>query len=163
MYGSDEPERAAGALRPGALGPEHLEVCLRLDQATLAGLWTPAQWRDELSDGQRLKRALWRGPDLVAMACGWLVLDELHITLLAVHPAQRRRGLGSRVLRDLLAEARRRGAAAATLEVNAANTAARGLYDRLGFRIRGRRRGYYRDGGDALIQWTSLGGPEEAG
>nr|WP_225867630.1 GNAT family N-acetyltransferase [Cyanobium sp. NIES-981] len=150
-------------MRPGNLGPEHLDACLALDRASLEGLWTPAQWCAELRDGQRLKRALWRGPDLLAMACGWLVVDELHITLVAVQPAERRRGLGSQVLRDLLAEARRRGAGAATLEVHASNGAALGLYSRLGFRIHGRRRGYYRDGADALIQWASLTEPAGPG
>jgi ribosomal-protein-alanine N-acetyltransferase len=90
------------------------------------------------------------------MACGSLVLDELHITLVAVRPARRRQGLGGRVLQHLLREARRRGARAATLEVAATNTAALGLYSQLGFRIQGRRRGYYRDGDDALIQWAPL-------
>jgi ribosomal-protein-alanine N-acetyltransferase len=177
MYGSDAPGSGLGGsvptgsagaageragpepLQRGSLGPDHLEACLALDGASLDGLWTPAQWRAELSDGQRLKRALWRGPQLVAMACGSLVLDELHITLVAVRPSQRRQGLGSRVLQDLLSEARRRGAGAATLEVAATNAAALGLYSQLGFRILGRRRGYYRDGADALIQWATLTAP----
>ena len=59
--------------------------------------------------------------------------------------------------------ARCRGAVSATLEVAAGNMAALALYRAAGFTTRGRRRGYYRDGGDALIQWAALTGPGEPG
>lgn len=142
--------------RPAALAPQDLEACLALDAASLGGLWSAEQWRRELEDGQRPGLGLRRGDALLAMACGWLVLDELHITLVAVDPHHRRRGLGRRVLLELLAEGRRLGAERATLEVAADNQAALVLYDRCGFRTAGVRRRYYRDGSDALIQWTHL-------
>ena len=138
------------------LGPDHLEVCLRLDAACLDGLWSPEQWRIELQDGQRPGLGLHCNDVLLAMACGWLVLDELHITLVAVDPCHRRRGLGGWVLRGLLAEGRRLGAERATLEVSAGNVAAQALYGHCGFRTAGVRRRYYRDGSDALIQWARL-------
>jgi ribosomal-protein-alanine N-acetyltransferase len=84
------------------------------------------------------------------------VLDELHITLVAVDPGHRRRGLGRRVLEELMACAIRRGATRATLEVAAGNGPGQGLYEALGFRTAGIRRGYYRNGEDALIQWINL-------
>ena len=90
------------------------------------------------------------------MACGWLVLDELHITLVAVAPEQRRLGLGGRVLEALLEIARASGALHATLEVAPGNGAAVALYRRCGFLDGGLRRGYYRNGDDALIQWLQL-------
>ncbi len=99
-----------------------------------------------------------RGSELVAVASGWLILDELQILLVLVHPAQRRIGLARMVLSELMREGQERGASGATLEVAASNTAALGLYGSLGFRSTGRRRGYYRDGQDALIQWCQLQG-----
>ena len=90
------------------------------------------------------------------MASGWLVVDELHITLVAVAPDQRRRGLGRRVLQELMAAARERGASRATLEVAAGNGPGIALYGALGFRTAGIRHGYYRNGEDALIQWVNL-------
>jgi ribosomal-protein-alanine N-acetyltransferase len=92
----------------------------------------------------------------VALACGWLVVDELHITAVAVDPAQRRQGLGRQVLELLLAQAAARGAAHATLEVAAGNAAALALYGRCGFSTAGVRRAYYRNGDDALVQWRRL-------
>ena len=93
---------------------------------------------------------------LIALACGWLVLDELQIGAVAVMPDQRRQGHGERALRALLQEAGRRGALNATLEVSSSNTAATALYQRCGFATAGIRRGYYRNGDDALIQWLRL-------
>ena len=138
------------------LGVADLGACLALDQAALGGLWSQAQWCTELADGRRPGVGLWLGPRLLAMACGWLVVDELHITLVATDPSQRRQGLGRQVLSGLLQQGREAGAAHATLEVAAANAAAVGLYAALGFETAGVRRGYYRNGDDALIQWARL-------
>jgi ribosomal-protein-alanine N-acetyltransferase len=140
-----------------------LEACLALDGRSLGGLWSREQWRRELADGQRPGLGLWRQGRLQAMACGWLILEELHITLVAVDPGQRRRGLGRRVLLELLETARGRGAERATLEVASGNAAALALYHSLGFREAGRRRAYYRNGDDALIQWLQLDNPAGAG
>lgn len=135
---------------------EHLEAVQALDRAALGGLWSATQWQTELADPRRPGCGLWRDGRLLAMACGWLVVDELHITLVAVDPDQRRQGLGRLVLADLLQRARDAGARHATLEVAAVNTAALALYARLGFATAGVRRGYYRNGDDALIQWLRL-------
>lgn len=138
------------------LTPEHLQACLALDRASLGGLWSAAQWQSELADPRRPGMGLWQTDTLVAMASGWLVVDELHITLVAVAPEQRRRGLGRQVLEELLVVARHQGAQHATLEVATTNGAAVALYRSLGFRDAGLRRGYYRNGDDALIQWLRL-------
>lgn len=143
-------------LRQANLTPAHLEDCLALDQASLQGLWNRNQWLGELAEPRRPGVGLWEGKSLVAMASGWLVVDELHITLVAVDPDRRRQGLGRQVLQGLLNHARQQGAAHATLEVASGNIAAVALYRGLGFQDAGLRRGYYRNGEDALIQWLRL-------
>ena len=79
-----------------ALTPADQEHCLALDAAALGGLWTAGQWATELAAPGRPGVGLWEGEVLVAMASGWLILEELHITLVAVDPRCRRRGLGRR-------------------------------------------------------------------
>ena len=59
---------------------EQLEACLALDQQALGGLWNQEQWAAELADGRRPCLGLLQGEQLIALACGWLVVDELHIT-----------------------------------------------------------------------------------
>ena len=147
------PDPDPGLVR---LGPEHLEACLALDQRALDGLWTHEQWSRELGDARRPCLGLLEGQRLIAMACGWLVVDELHITAVAVDPDRRRQGLGSLLLQGLLQMAMEAGALHATLEVAACNHGAMALYGRCGFRTAGVRRGYYRNGDDALIQWLRL-------
>ena len=132
------------------------QAVLELDQRALGGFWTPAQWQVELDDPRRPALGLWRDRALVAMASGWLVVDELHITLVACDPEHRRQGLGRTVLTALLATALEQGAIHATLEVAASNQAALALYASLGFAEAGVRRAYYRNGDDALIQWLRL-------
>ncbi len=143
------------------LGPADLEACLALDGLALNGLWTRSQWSTELEDPRRPCLGLRIEGALIAVACGWLVADELHITAVAVHPQQRRRGLGAQVLQALLREASSQGALHATLEVAAANQAAQALYTAAGFRTAGVRRAYYRNGDDALVQWLRLRDGEE--
>jgi len=133
-----------------------LADCLDLDRRALGGLWSKDQWQRELAEENRPGLGIWRAAGLRAMACGWLILDELHITVVAVDPAFRRRGLGRWVLAGLLAHGQATGARHATLEVAAPNGAARGLYTAAGFQEAGIRRAYYRNGDDALIQWLKL-------
>ena len=137
-----------------------LASCLGLDERALNGFWTVQQWRRELEDPRRLCLGLVKNQRLLGVACGWLVVDELHITVVAVDPDERQRGHGHCLLLALLQRARQDGAAHATLEVSDDNIAALALYNRAGFRTAGRREGYYRDGSDALIQWCRLT-PEE--
>ena len=139
-----------------ALEPGDQPACLDLDRQALAGLWSAEQWLTELSDPARPGVGLWLGSTLVALACGWLVVDELHITALAVRPGHRRQGLGRRVLSALLEWGGSAGASHATLEVASGNTAARGLYAAAGFREAGVRRHYYRNGDDAVINWLRM-------
>ena len=77
--------------------------------------------------------------------------DEAFVQTLAVAPAAQGRGLGSRLLLALLAEAERRGRRRVSLEVRADNAPAQRLYARHGFTRTGVRRGYYAGGGDALV------------
>ena len=141
------------------LDPSWLADCLALDRSALQGLWTKEQWRRELEDPRRLCLGWTEAKTLLGVACGWLVADELHITLIAVDPSVRRRGHGKRLLSALLQQARQQGAIHATLEVRSNNLAAIALYANGGFLSAGTRLRYYSDGSDALIQWCRINAP----
>jgi ribosomal-protein-alanine N-acetyltransferase len=72
-----------------------------------------------------------------------LVADELHINNVAVREEYRRLGIAKKLLDTVLDEASRMGARTALLEVRAGNAPAQALYARCGFRMAGRRTGYY--------------------
>ncbi len=82
----------------------------------------------------------------------WQIVDEAHISTLAVHPDCRRGGLGADLLSAALDLATQLGSDLATLEVRVSNEAAVNLYHKFGFRVVGRRPRYYRDNDeDALL------------
>lgn len=83
--------------------------------------------------------------------------DEAELVRVAVAPAERRRGVGRRLVEAGLALVARAGAASCHLEVSETNTAALALYERLGFRPSGRRPGYYADGADAILMTRPIG------
>jgi len=108
------PAGPRAPLTPVSLGPAELQACLALDRLCLGGLWSAQQWRTELADPQRVGLGLMQAGRLLAIACAWLIVDELHITLVAVDPAHRRRGLAQGLLRALLQRGRELGAAPAS-------------------------------------------------
>ena len=84
------------------------------------------------------------------------MVDEAHITTMAVLPANRRAGVATVLLLELLQEARRGGARVATLDVRVSNVEAQRLYRSFGFAEVGRRIRYYDDNGeDALVMTTA--------
>jgi [ribosomal protein S18]-alanine N-acetyltransferase len=87
----------------------------------------------------------------------WIVLDEAHITNIAIHPEFRGQRLGEKLMRELMSIAWSSGAASMTLEVRKSNEIAKNLYRKFGFVEEGIRRGYYTDNGeDAIIMWAAL-------
>lgn len=82
---------------------------------------------------------------------GRAVAGEAEILTLAVDPAARRFGTGSRLVQGFLAEARKRDATSAILEVSAQNQAAIALYLQAGFSEVGRRKAYYNQPQGAAI------------
>jgi ribosomal-protein-alanine N-acetyltransferase len=84
----------------------------------------------------------------------WLILDEAHVTNVAVLPEFRGHGFGEAMMRGLISRAIERQARRMTLEVARSNVVAQKLYTKLGFVQLGVRRGYYtKPVEDALIMW----------
>ena len=85
----------------------------------------------------------------------WMMVDEAHITNIAVRQEYRGRGLGEYLLLATIDLAQELKASFLTLEVRASNTVAQGLYNKYGFMQMGVRRGYYLDNHeDAIIMST---------
>ncbi len=133
-----------------------LNACLKLDKIALKGLWSKSLWEKELSDSRRICLGIFDHSNLIAIGCGWIVVDELQLTAIAVHPIHRRRGLAKLILSNLLVQATHKGCKRATLEVKSNNSAALAFYKSFGFIISGSRRNYYKNGANALIQWKPL-------
>lgn len=84
----------------------------------------------------------------------WRILDEGHITNVAVHPEYRGRGIAEGIIRSMLEHTAGECILHHTLEVRRDNQPAINLYRKFGFEVEGVRKGYYQsDGEDALIMW----------
>jgi ribosomal-protein-alanine N-acetyltransferase len=137
-------------------GDRDLEGVLDVEAESFTNPWTRDMYAWELQNRSVCHIYVVRTDDCeVAGFCAfWLVLDEIHINNLAVRGQFRGHGIGTALLRHVLAQAKRLGAKRATLEVRASNDAARRLYERLGFYVAATRREYYTSPvEDALILW----------
>jgi ribosomal-protein-alanine N-acetyltransferase len=93
--------------------------------------------------------------DIVGYAGMWMMVDDAHVTTIAVDPAYRGEGIGELLIVDLIDHACLLGASTVTLECRVSNTVAQALYRKYTFRNAGVRKRYYSDDGeDALIMTT---------
>ncbi len=144
-------------LKIQSLTRDNLTELLELDKACFNGLWTMEGYLRELESPNSHFFGLFspfNDSELLGMGCFWSILEEAHITILAVHPEYHGRGLGKALLYVLLQTAVDLGLERATLEVRDSNQVAISLYQKFGFKTAGKRRGYYKDNNeDALILW----------
>jgi len=116
-------------------------------RAAPAAHWSAEQYEAlfRASDPGRIALILWEESDLQGFVIARVVGKEWEIENIAVAGPVRRRGLGTRLLGELLDSARAKDAAAVFLEVRESNQAARALYEKWAFRESGRRPRYYKD------------------
>lgn len=122
-----------------------LDAVLEIEEASFNNPTTREWYERELERPEVCFIYVLRAPEspTAAFCAFWRVADQAHINNLAVRPELRQRGLGSRLLEAVIAEARKLGAAALTLEVRRSNVAAQRLYLRAGFREEAVRKSYY--------------------
>jgi [ribosomal protein S18]-alanine N-acetyltransferase len=137
---------------------EDLDEVLAIERLSFSMPWSRGAFLYEIEQN-RVARC-WVVRDIgriIGYLCLWEVADELHITNVAVDPGWRRRGIARTMLGGVLEDARRRRLQLVVLEVRPSNREALPLYESLGFRVVGRRRGYYYDTGeDALVMEVNL-------
>lgn len=115
--------------------------------------WSERMLRDELLDEQtRWYRIASEGETVVGYAGLAMLADEAHVMTIGTAPQVRGRGIGRRLLSELLAEAARRSARQVILEVRTDNAVAIALYESEGFRTVAVRKRYYQpEGADAAV------------
>jgi ribosomal-protein-alanine N-acetyltransferase len=126
---------------------------MEIDASSLPKPWSAGIWRSELESPFGLYLVLEKGDEIVGQIGVRSVLDELHITTVAVHSEHRRRGHARAMIRGALSAYP--DARLVHLEVRPTNATARTLYTSLGFRETGRRPRYYGDE-DALLMTLDL-------
>lgn len=137
---------------------EDVERVGELERLSFPTPWPTEAFVTELTVNQHAKYVVAVKDRIVVAYCGmWIVVDEAHITNIAVHPGYRGQKIGEKLMRQMMGLAVLLGADRMTLEVRPSNTVARQLYQKLGFEEHGRRKGYYSDNNeDAIIMWVKL-------
>jgi ribosomal-protein-alanine N-acetyltransferase len=134
----------------------HIGQVLEIERASYPRPWTMTVFHDELDQvgaGHRYYVVAKLGRTVVGYAGLMFVVDEAHVTNVAVRPDHRRRGIATRLLLELAAVAIQRGCVAWTLEVRASSTGAQALYRSFGFAPAGVRGRYYENTEDAIVMW----------
>ena len=136
----------------GLMTIDDVEAVAAIEAATFRTPWSKNAFYREVTDNACARYVVLREDGVaVAYAGVWFVLDEGHITNIAVREDRRGMGYGERVTRAMIQLAADSGMNWMTLEVRRSNAAAQNLYHKLGFIDVGYRKRYYENTEDALI------------
>jgi len=149
---SKKPNEVSSEPSVRRLAYSDLPAVIAIERRSFPSPWSLAMFVLELSKPSGICLVATEGSELL----GYLVCSRYdrvwHLMNVAVAPERRRRGVASRLISQLTAEAG--GELPFTLEVRVSNRDAIAMYERLGFRSAGVRPRYYQDNGeDALIMW----------
>ena len=118
--------------------------------------WAKSSFYDEMSNNlARYYTAKTKDGEIVGYAGTWHIIDEGHITTIAVKNEYLRNHIGEALIQKIIQDCYSEGIKYLTLEVRVSNIPAIKLYEKYGFQSLGTRKGYYQDNDeDALIMWT---------
>lgn len=137
---------------------EDIPEVLVIEREAFTMPWTEEAFRNELTHNHFAKYMVMElAGHIIGYAGMWAIVDEAHVTNIALLEAYRGRKWGDRLLDELMKTASFLGMKSITLEVRVSNEVAQNLYRKKGFRPAGTRKGYYSDNReDALIMWADL-------
>ena len=140
---------------------DDLDAVTAIEAATFAKPWSRESFRQELERNVAARYLVAvRDGRVVGYAGAWIILDESHITNIAVAEQERGRGVGRKLTEALMQYISNLGAAYATLEVRVSNERAQNLYKSLGFVSVGKRKRYYEDNGEDAFLMVCENMPE---
>jgi ribosomal-protein-alanine N-acetyltransferase len=146
------------AMTVRSMTPNDVDDVLEIDRLSFPTAWTKESYLRDLVNPSCYYLAAETEGKVVAYAGMWVVLDESHITTLAVHPDYQRKGLGRMLLENMIRFALARQAKTMTLEVRMSNRAAQRLYGASAFVPTAHIKNYYMDTGeDAVVMRLEVG------
>ncbi|MBM4765374.1 ribosomal protein S18-alanine N-acetyltransferase [Bacillus sp. B15-48] len=135
-----------------------IERILEIETQSFTTPWSKEAFNNELTNNKFAFYTVIEVDNQVVGYCGsWVIIDEVHITNIAILPDYRGMKLGEALLCKVMDSVREIGAKTMTLEVRVSNTIAQSLYKKLGFQEGAIRKNYYTDNiEDALVMWVNL-------
>ncbi len=133
-----------------------IEEVRAIDARCYPSAWSHNAYVTELSNRSATYLVAREGDTIVGVAGQWTIMDEAHITTLAIDPSRQGRKIGERLLIALLDIALQSRATHVTLEVRESNRVAQALYKKYGFKAQALRKNYYTDTVEnAVVMWAS--------
>lgn len=135
-----------------------IEKVLEIENECFSTPWSKDAFITELTKNKLAKYFVAEvNGEVVAYGGMWLIVDEAHITNIAVSHKYRGMSIGTKVVENLIQEGKNTNICRMTLEVRKSNLNAQGLYKKLGFIFSGIRPKYYQDNNeDAIIMWKDI-------
>lgn len=131
----------------------HIDRVAEIEQIVYPSPWSKLAFINEILDNSFASYYVaLENEEVLGYAGIWTILDEAHLTTLAVCPKAQGGGVGRALLEHIIAEAKAKGVSRMTLEVRVSNVKAQKLYKKYGFIACGIRPNYYADE-DAVIMW----------
>ncbi|MGD6879564.1 ribosomal protein S18-alanine N-acetyltransferase [Bacillus infantis] len=140
------------------MAEEDIDQVLVIEHKSFTLPWSRDAFINELTKNQFAVYLVLEDDGAVIGYCGaWIVVDEAHVTNIAVLPEYRGKKLGEALMKKMMEAAKELGAVTMTLEARVTNIAAQSLYRKLGFQNGGIRKNYYTDNQeDAIVMWVKL-------
>lgn len=137
---------------------EDIDQVVEIEKASFTTPWSQEAFYNEMNHNKFAVYIVIEQNSKLIGYCGvWIVVDEAHVTNVAILPEYRGKKLGEALMRKLMSIAKDRGAISMTLEVRVTNYIAQSLYRKLGFQDGAIRKKYYTDNQeDALVMWVKL-------
>lgn len=135
---------------------KHLSQMAAIEREAFEMPWTEAMFIPEVEDPSAYYVVGVRGDEVICYGGFHKVLDEAHITNIAVKSTERGKGIGKFLMSELIARAKLADITRMTLEVREGNIPAIKLYESFGFKVEGVRKKYYDNKYDALIMWLTI-------
>ena len=116
--------------------------------------WSEKAFKDSMESDNTIYIVAKENNNVAGYAGMYLSFEEGNITNVAVNPLSRRKGIGEKIVRDILNKAYEKGVRDVFLEVRETNSAAIALYEKIGFKEEGIRKNFYdKPRENALIMW----------
>ncbi|TWT05875.1 ribosomal protein S18-alanine N-acetyltransferase [Planomicrobium sp. CPCC 101079] len=137
---------------------EDIDAVYDIEVLSFSLPWTKEAFFYEMVDNKHAYYVIAETEKGIVGYCGmWLVMDECHVTNIAIRPDERGKKLGERLMEAAMEIAKEKGAMLMTLEARVSNHVAQNLYRKLGFKNGGIRKRYYSDNyEDAIVMWVNF-------
>ncbi len=150
-------QKAINTVTIQKMTPDDVDGVIKIEEAAYGDHhWSKASFLNEISNELARYYSLYTPDGILAGYAGcWHILEEAHITTIAIAPEYRRKNYGQALLKRVIDDCYLEKIKYITLEVRVSNTPAINLYTKYGFASFGTRKGYYQNNNeDALIMWT---------